>query len=302
VEHNKDDCSHRAHTPPTQTESRVAGLQVSDHFYSLSFGPTALAAAIARTATLQGAPVELLARFRDRALLEAEYLIEEGVPFTLSPNLRFLADAERTAFAGQVGAGITDIFMNALGYTWRDNAACLSSSLDPHADFIYEGGNAAGHGVVLVEAHGSFAANVTNATIGRRAKEKYRRQVKRWVASACPHGPVVPWLYCCFRLKARSARLLPQFGGNANCQGSEEAINPCTRRVREDGSVNANFYGPCVTSIKLRVDGLAFRGDVDRLGSGFNRISIRRFDDRIFTAPIRGPIVSRVLRSNAGAS
>jgi hypothetical protein len=35
----------------------------------------------------------------------------------------------------------------------------LSSTLDPHADFIYEGGNATGHGVVPAEAHGSFAAN-----------------------------------------------------------------------------------------------------------------------------------------------
>lgn len=65
------------------------------------------------------------------------------------------------SLAARVGAGITDLYMNALGYTWRANAACLSSTLDPHADFIYEGGNASGHGVVLAEAHGSFAANAS---------------------------------------------------------------------------------------------------------------------------------------------
>jgi len=75
-------------------------------------------------------------------------------------------------------AGITDIAMNSLGYTWRDNADCLSVSLDPRADFIYAGGNASGYGVVLAEAHGSFSPSISNASIGGRATRKYLRQVK----------------------------------------------------------------------------------------------------------------------------
>ncbi len=158
---------------------------------TLTFGPIALAAAIARTATLQGAPPEMAVRWRHNALSDVEFLIADGLTFSLSPNLTFLADVERTVFAARVGAGITDLLMNALGYIWRDNAARLSSSLDPHADFIYAGGNASGCGVVLAEAHGSFAANVRQSMIGGRAKRKYLRQVRPHVAKVSAHGTVI---------------------------------------------------------------------------------------------------------------
>ncbi|MGB3044002.1 MAG: hypothetical protein WBB98_12540 [Xanthobacteraceae bacterium] len=81
--------------------------------------------------------------------------------------------------------------MDALGYAWRANAACLSSSLDPHADFIYEGGNASGHGVVLAEAHGSFAKNASAAKIANAAKRKYVKQVKPFVAKPSPFGEII---------------------------------------------------------------------------------------------------------------
>jgi hypothetical protein len=168
------------------------GFKAPNPSLNLSFGPTALAAAIARTATLRNAPIDLLKHWRNAALQEVELMIAQGATFSLSPQFEFLADSERTSFASRVGSGVTDLMMNALGYTWRDNAACLSSStLDPRADFIYAGGNALGHGVVLAEAHGSFASNVNNALIARRAKDKYLRQVRRYVATTSPHGPII---------------------------------------------------------------------------------------------------------------
>jgi len=133
----------------------------------------------------------MLARWKDSVLNGLEFLITDDATFALSPNLRFLADVERSFFAGRVGAGIADLYMNSLGYIWRDNAVCLSSSLDPHADFIYAGGNASKCGVVLAEAHGSFSANVTDARMGLQAKRKYLRQVKPYVAAVSPHGLVV---------------------------------------------------------------------------------------------------------------
>jgi len=158
---------------------------------TLVFGPSALAASIARTATLRDAPPEMLARWGESALTQVEWLIEGGTTFALSQHLRALADAERTSFAGRIGAGITDLLMNALGFTWRDNASCLSSSLAPHADFIYADGAALGHGVVLAEAHGSFAASISSADISREAKRKYLRQVRPHLATASPHGKVI---------------------------------------------------------------------------------------------------------------
>jgi len=180
------------HTRHRHTPSPVVpGFKAPGLPPDLSFGPTALAAAIARTATLRNAPVELLSRWRDSALLEVELMIGNGATFSLSSHFGFLADVERTVFAARVGAGITDIAMNSLGYTWRDNADCLSVSLDPRADFIYAGGNASGYGVVLAEAHGSFSPSISNASIGGRATRKYLRQVKPYIAVNSLHGRVI---------------------------------------------------------------------------------------------------------------
>ncbi|WP_184805682.1 hypothetical protein [Rhizobium leucaenae] len=124
-------------------------------------------------------------------MIELETLVEGGHTFELKPHFRFLADTHRSQFAARVGAGMTDLYMNALGYTWRANAACLSSMLDPHADFIYDGGNVAGHGVVLAEAHGSFATGASNQSVNRQAKRKYARQVKPYIAAMSPFGKVI---------------------------------------------------------------------------------------------------------------
>jgi hypothetical protein len=168
-----------------------AGFSPPDPNKTLHFGPAALAASIARTATLRDAPPDMLVRWAQNALSQVEWLLRDGPEFELSPYIRSLADAERTSFAGRVGAGITDLLMNALGYTWRDNASCLASTLTPHADFIYGGGAVAEHGVVLAEAHGSFAAGVVSASIGREAKRKYLRQVRPHLSAISPHGTVV---------------------------------------------------------------------------------------------------------------
>lgn len=180
------------HTRHRHNPSPISvGFNAPSMCKTLTFGPTALAASIARTATLRDAPPEMLARWGYSTLTEVEWLIEDGSTFMLTQHINSLADAERTAFAGRVGAGVTDLLMNALGYTWRDNAVCLSSSLAPHADFIYGDGSVSEHGVVLVEARGSFAANVSAATICGQAKRKYGKQVKPHLAAESPHGKII---------------------------------------------------------------------------------------------------------------
>ena len=156
----------------------------------IRFGPRALAAAIARTVTLRDAPEALLAQWARSSLLEVKFLIADGHSFEVSEVIRSLADAERTAFAGRVGAGITDLVMNGLGYTWRDNGASLAGS-KPRPDFIYGGGHADGHGVVLAEAHGSFAEEVAKKRVERKANEKYVKQVKPHIGASCIHGKLV---------------------------------------------------------------------------------------------------------------
>jgi hypothetical protein len=158
----------------------------------LSFRPIALAGAIARTATTQeGAPLELLERRASNALSDLEYLVADGSTFELSPNLNYLIDIERTHFAGQVGSGITHLYMESLGYNWRANASCLTAKREPHGDLLYDHGNAFGHGVVLAEAHGSFSERATAKQIQKKCEEKYLRQVKPWVGASSIHGKVI---------------------------------------------------------------------------------------------------------------
>lgn len=158
---------------------------------SISFGPTALAAAMARTATLLNAPPALLSRLKNSALNDAEILIADGPVFGLTSYIASLADTERTHFAARVGAGITDLYMNGLGYVWRDNAVCLASTLNPHADFLYAGGSASSYDVVLAEAHGSFAGSITDAKLAAQARNKYLRQVRPYIAKMSPYGEVI---------------------------------------------------------------------------------------------------------------
>lgn len=73
----------------------------------IQFSPTALAAAIARTATLRTAPPTTLARLATSVLSDVEMLIADGARFPLSPLLATFVDVEQTHFAGRIGAGIT---------------------------------------------------------------------------------------------------------------------------------------------------------------------------------------------------
>jgi hypothetical protein len=168
-----------------------AGFVAPSMAGQLTFRPDALAASMARTLTLRPASDALLAHWARSQLAQIELLVRDGANFELTPDVAALADAERSGFAGRVGAGITDLLMNTLGYVWRDNAACLSSTLDPHADFIYAGGAVSGHGVVLAEAHGSFAQSVGQSRIAREARRKYLRQVRPHIERSCVHGKVI---------------------------------------------------------------------------------------------------------------
>lgn len=157
--------------------------QVATHFRapnlagSIWFSPWALAGSIARTATLGSAPYGMLAHWGLAALVETRWLIADRCRFELTDRIHCLADAERTAFAGRVGAAITDIVLNAHGYVWRANASEVNGAYGRRPDFVYAGGAALGHGVVFAEAHGSFAARIAESTIEARGDRKYVKQV-----------------------------------------------------------------------------------------------------------------------------
>jgi hypothetical protein len=112
--------------------------------------------------------------------------------------------------------------MNALGYTWRANAACLCSTLDPHADFIYEGGNASGHGVVLAEAHGSFAANASAQSVHLQSKNKYLRQGEALSCRDLALRQGDPRIFNRIRFQAQRAGRVSESVRNQNHQAKRE--------------------------------------------------------------------------------
>jgi len=159
---------------------------------NLFFKPMALAAAIARTATTrEGVPADFLIRQGKSVLLAIESLIQDGEIFGLTSEIEYLADSARTHVAGQIGAGISHLYMELLGYRWRANASCLTPNNIPHGDFLYDGGNVRAHGVVLTEAHGSFSSTLTINKIRTECEKKYFRQVRPWVGQNSPYGRVV---------------------------------------------------------------------------------------------------------------
>lgn len=143
----------------------------------LTFDLTALSASIARTETLRRVSARTRFFLGIKAFIEARLLIENRPSFTLSRDFPLLADAARTSFAGSVGVGIADLVMNQMGYIWRDNAQSLCITSGSRPDFIYGGGPAAGHGMVIVEAHGSFAKDIDSRKITKRTNNKYVRQI-----------------------------------------------------------------------------------------------------------------------------
>jgi hypothetical protein len=158
---------------------------------SLTFSLPALAASIARTTTLKPAPPTMLHIWGQVALLEVQWLIDNSSDFSLSPHIHSLADTERTGFAGKVGAGVADLLLNSLGYSWRDNAASVASKRTAHPDFIYDSGAASGHGVVIAEAHGSFRKSTSNTSISKKGCEKYDKQVSPFLGRPTKHGNIL---------------------------------------------------------------------------------------------------------------
>jgi len=189
--HAKSGSPFRAYPASPEAKSRIQRLRSARNDRPHRFSPRSIGRCHGADPDTASSPPALLRHWIRSQLAEVEYLVADGARFALSPDITALADAERSGFAGRVGAGVTDLLMNALGYVWRDNGACLTGTTDPHADFIYTGGAVTGHGVVLAEAHGSFAQSVTGSRMSGEAKRKYRRQVKPHIAGTCAHGKVI---------------------------------------------------------------------------------------------------------------
>lgn len=246
---------------------------------------------MARTATLGNTPSDMLEVWKQKAPAQVEWLIEDGSAFSLSQYFHHLADAERAAFAASVGAGVTDLLMNVLGYTWRDNAACLSGSLDPRADLIYADGEATRHGVVLAEARGSFAMDCSVSSTRSKGKSKYLRQVKPYLAKTSLHGPTVHGYSISFGsiptasgafLHASETKISKPSGGRSGPAGAASPSSPgSTPTTLALASHRSNFALMGARSVVTWIDWILGRevDEEDRLPAVFLEVPYagRRF-------------------------
>lgn len=157
----------------------------------LNVDRVSLIAAMARTALMSGASPELMRAQVLAAAASVDCCVDEGsLGLVLSTDLALLNGSERSAFAGRVGAGLCDLYMQSLHYVWRDQADRLIRTRQPLADFLYEGGSAAGLGVAIAEAKGTTQRR-TQARTQAHVDAAYLRQVDRYVGAPTAAGAVL---------------------------------------------------------------------------------------------------------------
>ncbi len=154
---------------------------------TLQFTVAQLSTSIARVTALTPASPALVSALCDgkRRLLDA-LLDKSQTPLSFTSEVEYLADASRTAFSGDFGAGVTDLYMTAMGYYYRCNGRELIHTAGKICDFIYDGPPTHMSGVVLAEAKGSIANTTTLASVTRAAQDGYRNQVDPHVGTTEP--------------------------------------------------------------------------------------------------------------------
>ena len=151
---------------------------------SLTCGPQALFAAMAKAQALRTANAAIVAALVRAATALVEAIVDDaGNRFDLTPETDMLENTVRHALSGSVGAGICHLYMVALGYVWQDFAANVISTTGKLADFAYDGGPASGHGIVLAEAKGSFSGKVDPSQVKKTADSAYQNQVDGHIAA-----------------------------------------------------------------------------------------------------------------------
>jgi len=150
----------------------------------VSFAPVDLFKSIARASAMAHSSPSLVAALVASSQALIEFLVDDATAVVaFLDEVADLADAERTALSGRMGAGITDQTMEMLGFVWRDVAEQLIGSSAPLADYVYE---SAGGALVLAEAKGSISSAASQAGVDTRARNAYHRQVDPYVYTRPP--------------------------------------------------------------------------------------------------------------------
>jgi hypothetical protein len=174
---------------PERPSVAVSGSFTPPKIGLMKVAPNDLFKSIARCAAASRASPSLVAAVVASSRALCEFLVDDATPvFAITDDVFDLADAERTALSGRIGAGMADQMMETLGSAWRDIAEQLILSSGPLADFVYQ--EKLGRSIVLTEAKGSISNKASSTAARTRAGNAYRRQVDPYVftSPSAPNG------------------------------------------------------------------------------------------------------------------
>lgn len=159
---------------------------------TLQFIVPQLAGSIGRVTALTKASPGLIAALTIGAEELLNALVDQSkAQLTFLADVEALADAARTTFSGNLGAGATDLYLSTLGYAFRCNGRELIAPPAKVFDFAYDGPPTAGQGIVAAEAKGSIQQSNTPATIKTTAANGYAGQVASYVGQALNQSTVL---------------------------------------------------------------------------------------------------------------
>lgn len=189
--------------PPWQTTSKtIANITVSRRGRVTQLGhappapptalqihPQALALAIASCSALARTSQAVIAGLTLSKLAILEVLVDDILPAVgVTSDYRRLVDFNRTTLSGDLGAGVTHLVMQSMGYGLRDLAKPYVSR-GRAGDLLYTVATG-GPGVVMAEAKGQIGV-VTPAAVQRSAETGYDGQVDRHVGARSSIGRIL---------------------------------------------------------------------------------------------------------------
>lgn len=158
---------------------------------SMSFPPSKLYAALAKTTALAGANITVVSALLrcDQGLIEA--LVDDaGNDFLFTSDMAQIGADLRRSLIGRIGAAFCHLYLDQRGYAWLDYADRYVSTSSPLGDFLYDGAHIGSRGLALAEAKGSMTPAASAGRVKAAADYAYRRQVDRHLGTSKAAGRI----------------------------------------------------------------------------------------------------------------
>lgn len=98
-----------------------------------------------------------------------------------------LIEAKLTSLAHDLGAGLANLYMERMGYSWRATGSEVLPGKKKKPDYIYDNGISEPE-VVAMESKGSVAKRVSKKTVMGRAEIGYIKQLSPWLGKKTTDG------------------------------------------------------------------------------------------------------------------